>query len=343
MKVGTRAIASGQPPYIIAELGVNHDGSLDSALKLVDAAASGGADAIKLQWFDARRLLSKQAALANYQAETGERDPFAMLDRLQLDADAMARVFEHAQTLEMDAIVTVFNVELVDEADELPWDAYKVASPDVVNRPLLERLRATKTPMLVSTGAAALEEIACAAHWLEGCVFLLMQCVSAYPTPDKHASLGGIAALQSAFPTLPGVGYSDHTKSVDTGALAVAAGACVLEKHLTHDRAAKGPDHAASLDPPQFAEYVRLAHRAHQMLGPLEKCVLDIERDVRTLSRQSVTAVRDLPTGHALRASDLTIKRPGTGLPAAAFGACIGRKLRRAVSADTQLTEADLT
>lgn len=343
MKIGNCDIRAGQPPYIIAELGVNHDGSVATALRLTDAAKEAGANAIKLQWFESRRLLSRNAALADYQAGAGERDVFAMLDRLQLKPRDFGRVFEHSKSLGLDAIITVFSAELVEQANDLPWDAYKVASPDVVNRPLLDCLRETGAPMLVSTGAATLDEIACAAHWLGEHPFMFLQCVSAYPTPDDHASLAGISVLARAFPHLPGVGYSDHTQGTDTGALAVAAGACVLEKHLTHDRAANGPDHAASLDPAGFAEYVRLARRAFAMRGPAEKDVLPLEREVRTLSRQSVTAARDLPAGHVLTSDDLTIKRPGTGYPAAAIGACIGRTLKRSVAADTQLTEADFT
>src|SRR5690606_29955970 len=145
------------------------------------------------------------------------------------------------------------------------WDAYKFASPDVINLPLLGAVAGAGRPLLVSTGAATLDEATRAHGWLrkmraaDRCAFL--QCVSSYPARDDDASLGGVGALLDA---LPGpLGYSDHTPGVDTGALAVCAGATILEKHLTYDRAARGPDHAASLDPTQFAEYVRLARRAH--------------------------------------------------------------------------------
>jgi len=343
MMVGTRKISADQPPYIIAELGVNHDGSLGVAMQLVDHAKRAGADAIKLQWFEARKLLSKQAALATYQADAGERDPYAMLDRLQLDAKAMAKLVDHAHANDLHAIVTVFSVELVAEAAALPWDAYKLASPDVVNRPLIDAIRTIGKPMLLSTGAATPEEVECASEWMESHPFVFMQCVSSYPTPEDAAALGGIVALAQQFPDAPGVGYSDHTAAIDTGALAVACGACVLEKHMTHDVKAAGPDHAASLSPDAFAKYVQAAHRAFRMVGPIDKTVLDIEREVRSLSRQSVTTTRDLPAGHTLTADDLTLKRPGTGLPAATISICVGCTLTRAVEADTQLAEADLT
>lgn len=340
MRIGTREIAPDAPPYIIAELGVNHDGSLERALKLIDTAKDAGADAVKFQYFDARRLLSRNAVLASYQSEAGERDPYDMLGRLQLGMDELAKAFEHCRSLGMHAVVTVFSVALVDDVEPMPWDAYKVASPDVVNRPLIERLRAIGRPMILSTGAATLEEVACAVNWLGDHPHLIMQCVSSYPTPDEHAALAGRIALAQQFPQA--LGYSDHTTSADTGALAVASGARLLEKHVTHDRNATGPDHAASLDPDAFARYVAGAHRAFRMLGPIEKQVLDIEREVRTLSRQSVTTTCDLAAGHALTTSDLTVKRPGTGLPAAAIAICIGRSLKHDVAADTPLTEDDL-
>lgn len=178
----------------------------------------------------------------------------------------------------------------------------------------------------------------------------MLQCVSSYPTPSDQASLAAIGALREAT-DLP-TGYSDHTQDVDTGAIAVACGACILEKHLTYDRAAKGPDHAASLDPDAFARYVRLARAARvdppvisphdPRLGPCEKRVLDCERDVRAVSRQSIVASRSLPAGHAISTDDLTIKRPGAGLPPWRLRETIGHRLARAVEADTPLSDEDL-
>jgi sialic acid synthase SpsE len=167
-----------------------------------------------------------------------------------------------------------------------------------------------------------------------------MQCVSAYPAADEHASLAARCAMRCVDPCA--LGYSDHTASVDTGGLAVASGARVLEKHLTHGCLAQGPDHAASLDPPAFAEYVRLAHRAFAMLGPRHKRVLDIEQDVHEIARQSLIASRGLQRGATIARDDLTIKRPGTGLPPWTLERVIGQRLARDVQADTPLVESDL-
>ena len=328
------------PPYIIAELGVNHDGSVDRAMELVTAAKQAGADAIKLQLFETDRLLSKAAKLAAYQVDSGADDPFKMLRSLELSVDQMAPIVKSAHEHNLHAIVTVFSVELVEPANRLNWDAYKTASPDLINRPLIEAMLATRRPLLISTGASTLEEIRQTKSWLSQHPHIFMHCVSAYPTPDACITLAVRSAMGSVDPNV--IGFSDHTTAVDTGAIAVATGARVLEKHLTYDRSAFGPDHATSLDPAGFAEYVRLSHRAFSMLGEPRKRVLEIEQDVREVSRQSITSVRDLPIGHAIARQDLTIKRPGTGISPARLQAVIGRRVRRPVEADMPLVEEDL-
>jgi N-acetylneuraminate synthase/N,N'-diacetyllegionaminate synthase len=352
MKIAERFIGPGHAPYVIAELGVNHDGSARRALALVDAAADAGADAVKVQWFEARRLLSAAAGLAAYQRAAGEQDPLDMLRRLELAPDAMPAVVDRAHARGLHAIVTVFNLELVANADRLPWDAYKSASPDIINRPLLGALAATGRPLIVSTGAADLAEIAVAADWLRHAAdrLVLLHCVSCYPAPAEWASLPAMSDL-ARLGGAP-IGYSDHTAEVDTGALAVTQGACVLEKHLTYDRAARGPDHAASLDPDQLAEYVRLAraaHRGHFRADPADprlrigrKQVLPVEEDVRTTSRQSVTAARPIRAGQRIQRADLTIKRPGIGLPPRMLDQVVGMTAARDIRADQPLCPADL-
>ena len=328
-------------PYIIAELGVNHDGSPARAMELVEAARAAGADAVKVQWFEAARLLSRAARLAPYQQRPGGPATAGQLLRaLELTPSQIGAVVERAHDLGLHAIVTLFSLEHIAEASALSWDAFKTASPDVINRPLIEALMALGTTLLVSTGAASLREIEAVTEWLGDHPHVLMHCVSAYPTPDDSAALAGRLALCRINPRA--LGYSDHTTAVDTGALAVAGGACVLEKHLTYDRGAAGPDHAVSLDPEGFREYVRLAHRAARMRGAARKEILDIEREVRAVARQSLTAARDLPAGHVLDRGDLTIKRPGTGIPPARLEVTLGRRLAEPIEADLPLTEEHL-
>ncbi|MFG0242857.1 MAG: N-acetylneuraminate synthase family protein [Phycisphaerales bacterium JB054] len=342
MQIGRTRIDASSPAYVIAEIGVNHDGSIERALSLTDAAADAGADAVKLQLFETDLLMSRAAKLAAYQAAAGETDPLAMLRRLELSIDEMARVVDRAHARGVHAIVTVFSVGLVAKAQALAWDAYKSASPDIVNRPLLEAMAGTGQPLIVSTGASTIEDVERAAGWLGAARARLafLQCVSSYPAPEP--GFGGIGAIATAT-GLP-VGYSDHTPGVETGAMAVAHGACVLEKHLTYDTRAAGPDHAASLEPRAFAEYVKRAKAAGRVAPSRtgEKQLFDCERDVRTVSRQSVTTTRALPAGHVLTSGDLTIKRPGKGIEPWRLGEIIGQRLARAVEADMPLLANDL-
>lgn len=326
---------------MVAEIGVNHDGDPAQARRLIDFAAEAGADAVKFQYFRPDRLLSNQAELAGYQ-KGGAASQRELLARLTLSIETLGVLVEHAQGAGLSAVVTPFSPE---DPGELAWlglDAIKTASPDAVNVPLLDAVAALGLPMLVSTGTCSLDELGevagrLAGHVAGGC---LLHCVSSYPTPIDQAGLFGIDALHGAFGI--SVGYSDHTPGEQTGALAVAAGAVLLEKHLTHDREASGPDHGASLDPAQFSRYVARVREACAMLGPRVKDVASIEADVRRVSRQSVCAVRDLGAGHVLTSADLTVKRPGTGVPAAELARTVGRVLLREVGAGDLLYPDDV-
>lgn len=358
MNIAGCPIGVGHRPYMIAELGVNHDGSVERAMEMTVAAARAGASAIKLQCFRADLLMSRASRLAGYQEDAGETDPVEMLRRLELSMDAMAGVIALAHQHKIHAIVTVFSVELVAHAAQLPWDAYKTASPDIINKPLLDALCATGKPLIVSTGASTIDEVQRAIDWLAPAHdrLAVLQCVSAYPTPREHAAIGGMFDLQQIAPGP--VGYSDHTTSIDDiPRLAVAAGATILEKHFTWSRSAVGPDHAASLEAEAFARYVTAANSAvterstplppellyDPAIGPQRKFVLALERDVRAVSRQSLVARRALPQGHVLMRADLAVKRPGSGLPPFQLDAIIGRPLAQAVEADMPLTSRHLT
>ncbi|MFG0331280.1 MAG: N-acetylneuraminate synthase family protein [Phycisphaerales bacterium] len=343
MRIGSREISDSASPYVIAEIGVNHDGSAERAIELVDAAAAAGADAVKFQYFEAERLMGGAAPLADYQRNAGESNATEMLKRLELSLGDLESIVDHAHDQRLHAIVTIFNVELVVDATRLGWDAFKSASPDIIHLPLLEAISAPGRPVILSTGAATRDEIGWALSRFGSAA---LHCISAYPTPDDEANLGGIAALRSlAQETRRSieVGYSDHTPSLDTGALAVAAGAVILEKHLTHDRHAPGPDHAASLEPDALRVYIEGARRAHRMLGVRELTVRPIEEDVRRVSRQSIVASRDLPAGHCLTRSDLTFRRPGDGIPPSEWGAIVGRSLQAPIPAGKPIRREDLT
>ena len=333
-------VFSACDPFIVAEIGVNHDGSPALALELVEAAARAGANAVKFQWLDSLELLSSSASLVAYQRQSGESDPHEMLSRLQLSSDDMNSLIESAHRLGLQAMVTVFTPRLVTSALQLPWDLLKVASPDLVNRPLLEALRSAGLPILMSTGGASLEEVQEALSWIGSENLGLLHCVSSYPTNVEDAGLAVIRTLAEA--TGVPVGYSDHTRMVETGGIAVAAGATMLEKHLTWNTSAKGPDHAASMDPDGFQAYVEFSRTARTLLGESKKQIHHSEADVITASRQSASVIDEVPQGGILQAENLTTMRPGDGIPPARLNSLVGRRVIRRIAPRSLISVQDL-
>jgi N-acetylneuraminate synthase/N,N'-diacetyllegionaminate synthase len=338
LRIEGRDLGRGNRVVVIAELGVNHDGDVKRALELVSAAASSGADAVKLQVFRANALMHTSANFADYQkTRTKAQTPIEMLRKYELATADIARIVQRTRELKMIPLATPFSSADVDVVDQLRFPAIKIASPDLVNRPLLQLAAATGKPLLVSTGGATMDEVATTISWLNewSCSYALLHCISTYPCPDEQANLCWIDELSRTF-DCP-IGYSDHSTSHLSGALAVAAGACFVEKHLTYDRDAKGPDHAASADPQTFERYVKRIREAEVLCGTPGKRVLEIEQDVRKVSRQSLVLRRSLEPGHTLTNDDLTFQRPGTGMPAAMMSEAIGRRVSRSVTAGAML------
>jgi sialic acid synthase SpsE len=323
---------------VIAEIGVNHDGSAPRALELVRRAHEAGADAVKLQIFRATQLLHGSARFAEYQqSRTDAADPVEMLLQYELPLEDIATIVASVRALGMIPLATPFSPEDVPVIDQLDLPAVKIASPDLVNLTLLRRAARTRRPMLLSTGASTIAEIAQAVQWMSDwqAPIALLHCISSYPVSDVDAQLSWIGELSSRF-SLP-VGYSAHSTDLDAGAFAVMAGACIVEKHLTYDRNATGPDHSASADPQQFARYVASIRRAERLRGSGSRHVLSCEQDVRTVSRQSLVLRRAIEAGQAISLDDLTVQRPGTGIPAAQEPRVIGRSARCALPAGTML------
>jgi sialic acid synthase SpsE len=339
--IDARRWGGGDRVMVVAELGVNHDGSVSRAMELTEAAARAGADAIKLQVFSADRLMNASAEFAAYQVGLGD-SPREMLRKYELTDDELAKVVTHARERGLAAIATPFSPEDVERLARLDLSAVKIASPDLVNWPLLRAAAALGKPMLVSTGAATHDEVSRTVSWLAGwqAKAALLHCVSAYPVADEMAHVGWLAELGSFGWA---VGYSDHATDELTGALAVASGAAVIEKHLTLDRDAPGPDHAASADTAGFGRYVKLIRRAEKLVGHGRKVVLEVERDVRRVSRQSVVARRGIRAGIAIQEEDVTVQRPGTGIGAEEFAQVIGRTANCDIAAGTMLTQGMLT
>lgn len=338
--IGAHAVGPGRRVLIIAEAGVNHDGRAEDARALVDAAAGAGADFVKFQVFRAADLTTRTADLAAYQrSSAGPTSQQAMLQQLELDDAAFATLATQCARRGVGFLATPFGVDDVARLVRLHVPALKIASTDIDNTPLLHAAALTRLPLIVSTGTATAGEIAACisdlAAWGAAQRTILLHCVSSYPTPVAAANLRRVGALAMRY-GLP-VGFSDHTTSVAIAGWAVAAGACVLEKHLTLDRTRPGPDHAVSLEPAEFAAYVAAAREAEAALGIGTLNAADLEADVRRVARKSIVARRDIPAGAVLSADALTVKRPGGGLSPRQLAEIVGRRTRVAIAADTML------
>lgn len=338
LSIGRHRIGDDQPVYVIAEAGVNHNGQPEAALRLIDAAAEAGADAVKFQIFLAEALTTADAPAAEYQRHNapGQR---ALLERLELSDRDWRRIRAHCRERGIDFLATPFSLRDLERLLELEPVAVKIASTDIDHYPLLRDAAASGLPVLLSTGAAELAEVERAVGWFEQFAaierLVLLHCVSAYPTPIEAGNLRAIRTLREHF-DLP-TGFSDHTVEIQTAGLAVTAGACVLEKHFTLDRSLPGPDHALSLEPAALRAYVAKARQAERARGDGRKAAGELELDVRRVSRRSVVTTRALPAGHRLTEADLVAKRPAGGIPPSAWPELIGRRLRSDVDAETVL------
>lgn len=340
VRIGERTIGPGQPAYLIAEAGVNHDGSLERGLRLVDIACRAGADAVKFQVFRAAELTTAAAPLAAYQQQANLGSQRELLSRLELSDADFAQLAAHCARRRVEFLATPFSPADVERLVALKVRAIKIASTDLNNTPLLEAAARTGLPLIVSTGAALPGEIEQAVTrlrgWGAGGRLILLHCVSGYPTPLEAANLRAVSTLSGRF-AVP-TGFSDHTTSTRTGGWAVAAGACVLEKHFTLDRTRPGPDHAMSLDPAGLREYVRHVRAAERALGSGMLGMSALEADVRQAARKSVVTTRALAGGTILERGMLTAKRPAGGIAPDQLEALLGRQLACDVPADAMLT-----
>ena len=341
--IGCRTVGAGEPCFIIAEAGVNHNGDPERAHALVDAAADAGADAVKFQAFRTDELVAVGAAAAPYQREAGFEMQSDLLRGLELDSDTFAALVRHARERNVVFLASVFDEQSLDVLDRIGVDAYKIASPDSTNPLLLEAVGSRGRPVILSTGTADLAEVETAVATLreKGLRHLvLLQCTSAYPAPADEANLRAMSTMRDAF-DVP-VGFSDHTVGDEIALAAVALGACVLEKHFTLDRSLPGPDHAASLEPDEFALLVARVRRVESALGDGVKRPTPAELENVSSVRRSLAAATDLAAGTTLERAMLTALRPGTGIPAARIGDVLGRRLRRAIARHEFLDAADL-
>jgi N,N'-diacetyllegionaminate synthase len=335
--------------FVIAEAGVNHNGSTALALQLADAAHAAGADAVKFQTFRAEDVVTPGAATADYQrANTGATSQFEMIKALELDEAGHAVVAAHCARIGIEFFSTPFSEPAVDLLVRLGVRRLKLPSGEITNKPLLQHAAATGLPLLVSSGMATLDEVQRAVGWLQQAraaaghapfdadSLTLLHCTSAYPAPEDSLNLLAIGTLAQAT-GLP-AGYSDHSVGSEAALAAVALGAVVIEKHLTLDQGMPGPDHRASADPAEFAAMVRGIRLVEAMRGDGIKRPQPVEANTRDVARRSVVLTQARPRGHVLQAGELALRRPGTGIAPEFLETLPGRILAADLPAHTTLS-----
>ncbi|MBI3011678.1 MAG: N-acetylneuraminate synthase [Candidatus Omnitrophica bacterium] len=334
-------LGAESPCFIVAEAGVNHNGDLRTARRLVDVAVEARADAVKFQTFKAERLATAAAPKARYQRRTPKdaESQLEMLRRLELSPQAHRALADYCRRRTILFLSSPFDEESVEALARLEVPAFKIASGELTNLPLLERIARTGRPVILSTGMSTLEEVHAAVRALRGAgttQVVLLHCVSSYPARAADANLRAMATLARAF-RVP-VGYSDHTPGVEVALAAVALGACLIEKHVTLDRALPGPDHRASLEPQEFAALVRGIRTVELAMGDGRKHPAPGEIQMAAVARRSLVAAQDVRAGTRFTEALIAIKRPGTGLTPALRPRLVGRVAKADIAVGTPLT-----
>lgn len=327
--------------FIIAEAGVNHNGSPELARKLVLAAKEAGADAVKFQTFKTENLVTRQAEKAAYQKATSGADEsqFEMLKRLEMPDALHYELRDYCNELEIEFMSTPFDEGRADFLIELGMRRFKIPSGEITNFPFLRHVAAKGLPMIISTGMSFLDEVAAAIDVIRKAgnpPLTVLHCVSNYPAPPETVNLRAMITMREELgvPT----GFSDHTMGIEVSVAAVALGATVIEKHFTMDRTLPGPDHTASLEPQEFAAMVCAIRNVELALGDGVKRPAASEMQTLPLARKGLVAARNIPAGAILTDADIAIKRPASGLPPSSHSAVMGRKSLGEISEGTPLT-----
>jgi len=341
VSIGERRVGSGEPCFIIGEAGVNHNGSLELARKLIDTAVDAGCDAVKFQTFQAEKVCSPAAAKASYQQQTteAEESQLDMVRKLELPFTAFRELHQYCIDRGILFLSTPFDDESADFLASLSMPAFKIPSGEITNVFFLEHIARKGRPLIVSTGMATLEEVAVAVEIIRATgnrQMVLLQCVSNYPADPHSMNLRAMHTLEKEFGVAAGL--SDHSVGTEIAFAAVALGACVIEKHFTLNKDLPGPDHRASLEPHELAHLVKGIRHIEAALGDGIKRPVAEELNTADVARRSLVAARFIPAGAVLTVDMLDVLRPGTGLAPAMRSQLLGMHAQRDIDAGTLLS-----
>lgn len=328
--------------FIIAEAGVNHNGSLETAMNLILAASEAGADAVKFQTFKASRLVTRAARKAEYQqkADGGDSTQLSMLKRLELSENSHLRLRDVCRECGIEFLSTAFDLESAEFLRSLGVRIWKIPSGEITDLPLLRKIGGFRDRILLSTGMARLGEIEGALEALEASGtprshITLLHCTTEYPAPYSEVNLRAMTAMREAFRVE--VGYSDHTMGIEVTLAAVALGATVIEKHFTLDRNMEGPDHKASLEPPELASMVKAVRNVEAAFGDGIKKPSVSEMKNRDVVRKSIVALKEIKRGEPFTEENICVKRPGNGISPMEWDRMLGRAAPKDFKSDEML------
>jgi len=338
IEIDKKIIKNFSRPYMIAEIGSNHNGDMRLARKLIDAAKAAGCDCAKFQAWSKKSLFSRKAYENNPVLEKE-------IDLYSVSKDDLLELSDYCRLKGIDFSSSVFSNSEADLiCDQLNAPFVKIASMDLNNYPLLEYVAGKHRPIILSTGLGTLNEIEKAVELIKregNNQIVLLHCVSLYPPKDEQIHLNNIDMLRNKFPEIP-VGFSDHTMGITISIAAICKGACVIEKHFTLDRQMEGWDHAISLTPPEMRCLVEEGERIVKALGSFQRVLEDEDHEKVRLFRRSIVAAKDIPVGKKIGRQDLDLKRPGTGITPEKLSEFIGRVTKRVIAEDALLNEEDL-
>lgn len=333
-------------PIIIAEAGVNHNGSLEMAMRLVDAAKEAGADYVKFQTFKAEKLVTVSAGTADYQKNNcNAENQLQMLRNLQLSYEEFIKLSDYCKNKGIGFLSTPFDMESIDFLTTLGMDYMKVPSGEITNLPYLRKIASTGIPVIISTGMSDYEEIESAIQPFKEADYqdsqiILLHCNTQYPTPFEDVNLRAMAAMAEKYNLK--TGYSDHTRGIEIPIAATALGAAVIEKHFTLDRNLPGPDHKASLEPKELSQMVDAVRNVMKALGSPHKKVTESEKSNLNIARKSIVASRKIKSGEIFSEANLTAKRPGSGISPMLWDSLIGKKSKKDYQPDDMIDSCEM-
>ena len=345
LKINNHEISKENTPFIIAEAGINHNGSVEKAVKMVKTAKNAGVSAIKFQTFKAHELISDSSLTYTYtsQGKSITESQLDLFKRCELSNDDFYKIKKTCDEEKIIFLSTPQNKSDLDFLLELDISAIKVGSDDFTNIPLLKYYSKTKLPILISCGMTTLKEIKTtltAIGTLDGYPTALLLTTSEYPTPPQNVNLQKLRTLSEKFPDIP-LGYSDHTQGNLASPIAISFGACIFEKHFTLDNSLPGPDHWFSSNPSNLEVWSDSIKTSYQMMGYSEILPTESEIKMKAIARRSIVALNDIDIGETINENNIGLRRPGTGLPAKMFELILGKKATKKIEKFTILCEED--